>query len=157
MSSPLQKRNVFSSAFVLVFASSLYIGTRSSRGCGSCGKLGAYWAQSFPWLPQPGFCTKPGWEAWFCFSLTARVTDCYSWPDTRVSAHSRGCGPLRAIAKAPGPLSQTRFSEHRRRKSILLVLFALLTVEAFPGAGGLLCGQRSCRAIRPQDKGPLLF
>ena len=36
------------------------------------------------------------------------------------------------------------FAEKSSAKNLQLTLFVLLTVEAFPGAGGLLCGQRSC-------------
>jgi hypothetical protein len=65
-----------------------------------------------------------------------RETDCYTWHDSIVVTLS-WMRPSRAgDPEGPGPLSQTRSSQ--------LLLFVLLTVEAFPGASGLLCGRRSC-------------
>jgi hypothetical protein len=48
------------------------------------------------------------------------------------------------------------FAEKSSAKNLQLALFVLLTVEAFPGAGGLLCAQRSLRNFS-QNKWTLLF
>src|ERR1700682_2751853 len=58
--------------------------------------------------------------------------------------------PTRAIPSALGSLSP----ETKRSQLRLLVLCA---VESFPGAGGLLCGQRSYRTVCANYKGALLF
>ena len=54
---------------------------------------------------------------------------------TQWSAHSRGCGPLQAIPKA-----RVLCLKHESSSPELSGLFVLLTVEAFPVAGGLLSG-----------------
>jgi hypothetical protein len=70
-------------------------------------------------------------------SSTGRETDCYSWHDSSGRHTLVDAALSRAIPKAPGPLSpETNLSAGLR-------LFVLCAVEAFPGASGLLCGQRS--------------
>src|SRR5712692_2594802 len=58
--------------------------------------------------------------------------------------------PTRAIPLALGSLSP----ETKRSK---LQLFVLCGVESFPGADGLLCGQRSYRTVCANYKRPLFF
>ncbi len=58
--------------------------------------------------------------------------------------------PTRAIPVALGSLSP----ETKRSK---LRLFVLCGVESFPGAAGLLCGQRSYGTVCANHKGALFF
>src|SRR5450432_4170414 len=153
MSSPSRNKTGLGFCFCrFVFGFSLF--SSSSRGAG--GNSERIWRRVFPGfhslvLYQAGCLSR------FCFSLTARVTDCYAWPDTRVSAHSRGCGPLKGNFRRPRVLCLRHESPNlSTTESGALKLFALLTVESVPGAAGLLCGQRSYRT-RPHHKRPLLF
>jgi len=85
-------------------------------------------------FPQPGL----GWPGLF-LQPKERLTAIRGTTDSRHTLVDAALS--RAIPKAPGPLSQKRIFQ--------LALFVLLIVEAFPGASGLLCGQRSCRTFRP--------
>src|SRR5207302_405189 len=93
---------------------------------------------------------------WFCscsndsfFLLQPRETDCYTWHDTMFVTLS-SMRPTRAIPVALGSLSP----ETKRSK---LRLFVLCGVESFPGAAGLLCGQRSYGTVCANHKGALFF
>src|SRR4030095_1341101 len=84
-------------------------------------------------------------------SWTERETDCYTWHDSDDRHTLVDAALSRALPKAPAPLSPETNLPARLR------LFALCAVEAFPGAGGLLCGQRSCRTIGSKKIRSLLF
>jgi len=79
-----------------------------------------------------------------------RETDCYTWHDIKVVTLSR-MRPAGAIPLALGSLSPEAM------RSQELGLATLCGVESFPGAGGLLYGQRSYRTIFPNDIRALLF
>src|SRR5450759_3045863 len=81
--------------------------------------------------------------------LRPKETDCYTWHDTMFVTLSR-MRPTRAIPVALGSLSP----ETKRSK---LRLFVLCGVESFPGAAGLLCGQRSYGTVCAHHKGALFF
>src|SRR5450759_201788 len=81
--------------------------------------------------------------------LRPRETDCYTWHEAMFVTLSR-MRPTRAIPVALGSLSP----ETKPSKLRLLVLCG---VESFPGADGLLCGQRSYRTVCANYKGALLF
>jgi len=88
----------------------------------------------------------------FCslIDLQPRETDCYAWHDIKVVTLSR-MRPTGAIPLALGSLSPEAM------RSQELGLATLCGVESFPGAGGLLYGQRSYRTIFPDDIRSLLF
>src|SRR6202165_4675461 len=81
--------------------------------------------------------------------LRPKETDCYTWHDTMFVTLS-SMRPTRAIPVALGSLSP----ETKRSK---LRLFVLCGVESFPGAAGLLCGQRSYRTVGTNHKRALFF
>src|SRR6185295_9699643 len=82
---------------------------------------------------------------------TSRETDCYSWHDTRVRHTLVDAARSRAKPSALGSLSP------ETKLPVKLRLIVLCGVESFPGAAGLLCGQRSYRTIGPDHVRPLLF
>src|SRR5258705_2392531 len=83
-------------------------------------------------------------------SFNLSETDCYTWHDTMFVTLSR-MRPTRAIPSALGSLSP----EAKHSQSLRLVV--LCGVEAYPEAGGLLCGQRSYVTIGANYKRALLF
>src|SRR5712691_5800972 len=91
-----------------------------------------------------------GWVKPFV-SSTERETACYSWPDSDVRHTLVDAALSRADPKALGSLSP------KTNLSAGLRLFVLRVVEAFPGADGLLCGQRSCEIFWPQNVRPLFL
>ena len=103
-----------------------------------------FWRRVFHSIHQPGL------QGLLLFSSTRRETDCYTWHDSVVVTLSR-MRPSRADPASPG------FSVSRSDAPAKLRLVALCGVEAFPGADGLLCGQRSYRTVRPNHIRPLLF
>src|SRR3954463_995132 len=84
-------------------------------------------------------------------TLTLRETDCYSWHDSMVRHTLADAAPSRAKPFTLGSLSP----ETNLPASLQLIV--LCAVESFPGADGLLCGQRSYGTIQPHYIRPLLF
>src|SRR6266550_3230936 len=84
-------------------------------------------------------------------TLTLRETDCYSWHDSMVRHTLADAAHSRAKPFTLGSLSpETNLPAN-------LQLIVLCAVESFPGADGLLCGQRSYGTIQPHYIRPLLF
>src|SRR5437588_2822993 len=84
-------------------------------------------------------------------ALTSRETDCYTWHDSMVRRTLVDTARSKAKPSALGSLSP------ETKLPVNLRLIVLCAVESFPGADGLLCGQRSYRTIRPDHVRPLLF